>query len=90
MPIPFLVAGLAVAAGVIGAGGHISASETNEKAQRRTKAAQDLYNSAKNNLEQTQSKTETALLKLGYEKKHILETSMNHMIKLNILNLMIQ
>lgn len=80
MPIPFLVAGLAVATGVIGAGGHISASETNEKAQRRTKEARDLYNSAKNKLELVQNKTETALLQLGNEKKYILETSMNQFL----------
>lgn len=34
MPIPFLLAGLGVAAGVIGAGGHLSAKETNERAER--------------------------------------------------------
>ena len=48
MPIPLVVAG--IAAGVIGAGGHLSAKETNERAQRRSEAAQELYNSAKKSL----------------------------------------
>lgn len=76
MPIPFLLTGLGVAAGVIGAGGHINAKKTNERAQKRAQDAQDLYNSAKDSLEQEQNKTENALLKLGYEKKNILDTSM--------------
>lgn len=76
MPIPFLIAGLGVAAGVLGAGGHINAKKTNERAQKRAQEAQDLYNSAKDSLEQEQNKTEKALLKLGYEKKKILDTSM--------------
>ena len=80
MPIPFLLAGLGVAAGVIGAGGHLSAKETNERAQRISEEAQDLYNAAKHSLELAQNKTEKALLKLGYEKKHVLDTSMNQFL----------
>ena len=66
MPIPFLLAGAAVFAGVLGAGGHLSASETNEKAQLRAKRAELLYNTQKNELEQEQSRTEQLILKLGY------------------------
>lgn len=80
MPIPFLLAGLGVVAGVVGAGGHISAKETNAKAQRISQDAQHLYNSAKRSLEQAQNKTEKALLKLGYEKKHTLDTSMSQFL----------
>ena len=36
MPIPFLLAGLGVAAGVIGAGGHLSAKETTKITQKRS------------------------------------------------------
>ena len=57
MPIPFLLAGLGVAAGVIGAGGHLSAKETNERAQRVSQDAQELYNNAKYTLELAQNKT---------------------------------
>ncbi|MBU5488796.1 hypothetical protein KQI77_11720 [Clostridium sp. MSJ-8] len=76
MPIPFLLGALAVGAGVLGAGGHLSAKETNERAQRVAEDAQDLYNSAKRSLEQAQNSTEKALLKLGYEKKNVLDSSM--------------
>ncbi len=81
MPIPFLLAGAAVFAGVLGAGGHLSASETNEKAQLRAKRAELLYNTQKNELEQEQSRTEQLLLKLGYEKKNVLNSSMREFVK---------
>ena len=80
MPIPFLLAGLGVAAGVIGAGGHLSAKETNERAQRKSQEAQELYNKAKYSLEQAQNTTEKALLKLGYQKKGILGSSMRQFL----------
>lgn len=81
MPIPFLLAGLGIAAGVIGAGGHLSAKETNEKAQRVSENAQELYNSAKRSLERAQNTTEKALLKLGYEKKNVLDSSMRQFLE---------
>lgn len=80
MPIPFLLAGLGIAAGVIGAGGHISAKETNEEAQRVSKEAQELYDSAKCSLEVAQNETERSLVKLGYAKKNILDTSMDQFL----------
>lgn len=80
MPIPFLLAGLGIAAGVIGAGGHLSAKETNEKAQRVSENAQELYNNAKYSLERAQNATEKALLKLGYEKKNVLDSSMRQFL----------
>ena len=80
MPIPILLAGLGVAAGVIGAGGHLSAKETNERAQRVSQKAQNLYNDAKYELELAQNETEKALVKLGYYKKSVLDTSMNQFL----------
>ena len=80
MPIPILLAGLGIAAGVIGASGHISAKETNEKAQSISSEAQRLYNQAKRSLEIAQKNTEDALLQLGYSKKNVLETSMNQFL----------
>lgn len=80
MPIPFLLAGLGIAAGVIGAGGHLSAKETNEKAQKVSEDAQELYNNAKCSLERAQNATEKALLKLGYEKKNVLDSSMRQFL----------
>jgi len=80
MPIPFLLAGLGVVAGVIGAGGHLSAKETNERAQRISQDAQNLYNNAKYSLETAQNKTEKTLVKLGYAKKNVLDSSMNQFL----------
>ena len=80
MPIPFLLAGLGVAAGVIGAGGHLSAKETNERAERVSQDAQELYNNAKQTLEAAQNKTEKALVKMGYDKKRVLDTSMKQFL----------
>lgn len=76
MPIPFIIAGVAATAGIVGLGGHISAKETNEEAEATSKEAQKLYDEAKESLEQEQKKTEQVLAKLGYAKKNVLETSM--------------
>ena len=81
MPIPLLLAGLGAAAGLIGIGGHLSAKETNEKAQRIASDAKDLYNSSKTSLERAQNNTEKALLKFGYSKKKILDCSMKQFLK---------
>ena len=80
MPIPFLLAGLGVAAGVIGAGGHLSAKETNERAQKISENAQKLYNNAKHSLEEAQNRTEKDLIKLGYAKKYVLDSSMDQFL----------
>lgn len=78
MPLPFILAGIA---GIIGAGGHMAAKETNEKAQRVSQSAQELYNGAKRSLEQEQNKTEKSLLRLGYAKKNVLDSSMRQFLK---------
>lgn len=80
MPIPFLLAGLGVAAGVLGAGAHMDAKETNEKAQRISEEARELYDDAKESLEQAQHETQEALLKLGNSKKRILDCSMKQFL----------
>lgn len=80
MPIPFILTGLGVVAGVLGAGGHLSAKETNEKAQRVMRNAQELYECAKESLEEAQNRTEKTLLRLGYAKKDILNSSMQQFL----------
>lgn len=81
MPIPFLLAGLGVVAGVIGVAGHMDAKETNEKAQKVSQDAQELYNNAKESLEKAQNETEKSLLKLGYSKKRVLNSSIEQFLK---------
>lgn len=80
MPLPFLLTGLGVAAGLLGVGGHLSAKETNEKAQGIAENARELYNNAKHSLEEAQNETERNLLTLGYEKKNVLDTSMKQFL----------
>lgn len=80
MPIPFLLAGLGVAAAAIGAGGHLSAKDTNERAQRISEEAKEIYDDAKRSLEKAQGLTEKKLLSLGYEKKNVLDTSMHQFL----------
>lgn len=81
MPLPWIVAGgLAAAAGLVGIGGHLSAKETNERAQEIAKEAEELYNETKQSLEMAQKETEAALLALGNSKKKVLESSINQFL----------
>lgn len=78
MPLPFLVVGLGAAA--LGVGGHLDAKEKNERAQRLANEAQEMYNNSKQTLENAQGETEKALLKLGYNKKNVLDSSMKQFL----------
>lgn len=75
MPIPFLLAGLGVAAGALGTFGHVEAKKTNEEAERTARRARRIYNESKESLENAQNKTKESLLTLGYSKKNALENS---------------
>ena len=79
MPLPFILgaAGAAIA-GAVGIGGHLSAKETNEKAQKRSNEAQRIYNEEKSVLEKAQNVTKESLLKLGYDKKQVLEVDLKN------------
>lgn len=81
MPIPFLLAGAAIATGVLGAAGHSVAKDTNEEAQRVARKAQNLYEEAKEALEKAQKGTEESLLKLGNSKKKTLDYSMKQFLQ---------
>lgn len=81
MPLPIILAGLAGFAGLVGAGAHMSAKETNERAQAISKDARRIYNNAKQSLEEAQAKTEKSLLTLGYSKKDVLDTSIAQFLK---------
>lgn len=74
--IPFLIAGAAI----LGVGGHLSAKETNEKAQQIAQEAQNKFNSAKSALETEQEITKQALLKLGTSKKRVMDGSIKRFL----------
>ena len=75
MPIPFLLAGLAVGTGLLGAAGHSVAKDTNTEAENVAERAKKLYDAEKEHLESLQVETETILTELGMQKKHVMETT---------------
>ena len=54
MPIPFLLAGLAVGTGLLGAAGHSVAKDTNTEAENVAERAKKLYDAEKEHLESLQ------------------------------------
>lgn len=80
MPLPFLLAGLAVGAGALGVTGHSMAKETNEKARNVARDAEALYNSEKHLLELSQERAEAELTDLGMRKKHVMDTSVKQFL----------
>ncbi len=82
MAIPFLV-GLvgAAAAGVIGAGGHLCAKDTNEDAQRIIDKSEEKYKKAQKELESVKELCMSNLEELGMSKKHILDTSVTDFLE---------
>ena len=81
MPIPIIIAA-GIFAGVVGAGGHMCANDTNEEAQDTVEKAKKIYADEKNILEKKKAEAEQALINLGYEKKYVLYSSMNQFISL--------
>lgn len=79
MPIPILIAA-GIFASVVGAGGHMCAQETNEEAQDTAEKAKKMYENEKKILTQKKKNAEQALVQLGYEKKHVLDSSMNQFV----------
>lgn len=71
MPIPFLLLGAAVGAGVLGAGGHMVAKDTNEEAQRISRKAERMYEDEKKELEKAKKNADEALLNLFYTKQKV-------------------
>ena len=77
MPIPLILAGAAAIAGGIG---HFKAKKTNEEAQRTIERAENLYESTKRKLYNSQETMEKFLILLGNNKKFVLDTSMEQFI----------
>lgn len=80
MPIPFLLAGLAVGAGALGVTGHSMAKETNAEARSVARKAEELYNSQKELLEFLQKDVEEELTSLGMQKRCVMETSVKRFL----------
>lgn len=68
MPLPLLIAGVAVAAGTYGAKKGYDAKKDFDTAERWDRWANDLYQEAEENLKQSRECAETALLDLGRTK----------------------
>lgn len=77
MPIPFLLGALGIGAAALGVGGHLTAKETNEEAERLARKAKRIYNESKESLERSQKSVEEALLSYGNLKKDVLEKSLS-------------
>lgn len=80
MPLPFLLGLGALAAGAIGAGGHLSASVTNEEAERVSNEAQELYEKEKKKLDKAQNKTKSKLKQLANSKTKVMSSSMKQFV----------
>lgn len=78
MPLPLIIAGVA---GVIGAGGHLIAKQTNEDAERVSRKAQRIYNDEKSSLESSRNEMEESLLAFGYAKTNVLNSSVKQFLQ---------
>jgi len=82
MPIPFILGGLALAAGGFGVKKGIDASEKNDKAKRIIKRSRRYYEDAKNETEQKQSQTNETLKDLGLLMVDIFTNEIKTLIEL--------
>lgn len=64
----------------MGAYSHASAKETNKMVQQIVDEAENQYETERNLLEKARAETEKELLKLGYQKKNILDGSMRRFL----------
>jgi hypothetical protein len=81
MPIPFILGGLALAAGGYGVKKGFDASEKNDKAERIVNNSKQDYKIAKNKTENKQSETNSHLEELGLLKVKIFTNEMKTLIE---------
>ncbi|HPY42062.1 MAG TPA: hypothetical protein PLM98_16175 [Thiolinea sp.] len=74
MPIPFIIAGIALAAGAYGVAKGIDAIDDYDEADSVNAKARHIYDTASNNLEQAREATEEALESLGKLKFFLYES----------------
>jgi len=80
MPIPFILGGIAVAAGAFGVKKGLDAKEDMEEAKELAEYAQDLAREAEQRIEKARKSTSKAIEDLGRTKISILSTSMKEFV----------
>lgn len=75
MPIPFIIGGIALAAGAYGAKKGYDAKEDYDSAKRINREAEKIYDNAKNKLEEAREETQNTLESLGLLKLKLYEES---------------
>lgn len=81
MPIPFIIAGLGVAAAITGVGGHLDAKDKREEAKELIEEFNKECNDTKKMYEFYKERYMNSLEKLGETKKEILGTSLKEFFK---------
>ena len=89
MPIPFILGGIALAAGAYGAKKGLDAKDDFDTAKRYNKLAQEKYDEATNKLETKKETTNSNLEKLGKLKIYIYQNSLSDFVDIfsNIKNI---
>ncbi|MBP5232184.1 MAG: hypothetical protein J6333_02130, partial [Planctomycetes bacterium] len=80
MPIPFILGAIAAAGAVVGVGKTVKAMSDNDEAKRVNADAQDIYDSAKDALENARDLTKYALEELGEKKLDICQGPMTKFV----------
>ncbi len=81
MPLPFILAGVALAAAGYGVKKGIDASETADKVNEIVKEAEDLKEGAKNRVEFAESDYKNALMRLGEKKFHAISHGVSRFVE---------
>lgn len=81
MPLPFILAGAAILAGVAGAGGLISAKEKNDQANEKMEEAKEIFDRAQRKLHSQREETTETLDELGKLKLIVWQDELQHFLK---------
>ncbi len=82
MPLPLILAGIAVATGIAGAAKAVEANATNKEAKNISLNAEKIFNEAKKKLEGSRNRASASLTLLGQEKVDVLQKDMVPFVKL--------
>lgn len=80
MPIPFIIGGIALAAGATGVKKGLDAKRDMEEAKSINQTSQDIAKEAENFIAMAKGKTNEAITELGQEKIRLLTTSINDFV----------